>query len=214
MVSINVSAQNNGDYYGVYDYKDSVLTIYYGKDTIKSAQYLANDKSFEPWEALRKIVIDSSMRHYHPDNCKRFFHSCGNVTEIVGLKYLNPPLNGDMSEMFANCRNLQSIDLTGFSTRGVTNMAEMFTNCEMLDSLDLSGFETDSVTDMSQMFSGCEKLKSLDISGFKTHNVRNMSQMFNQCSSIKTLDLRGFNTEKVTTMWQMFCQCSNLKSID
>ena len=214
MVSINVSAQNNGDYYGVYDYKDSVLTLYYGKDTVKRAQYLANDKSFEPWNALRKIVIDSSMRHYHPDNCKRFFQSCSSVTEIVGLRYINPPINGDMSEMFAYCRNLKTVDLKGFSTRGVTNMAEMFKDCEMLETLDLSGFDTDSVKDMSGMFSGCKKLKSLDLSGFNTHNVRNMSQMFKQCGSLETLDLSGLNTENVTAMWQMFCECGKLKSID
>ena len=37
-----------------------------------------------------------------------------------------------MSEMFYNCKNLTSLNLSNFKTNNVINMIEMFYNCEKL----------------------------------------------------------------------------------
>ena len=47
-----------------------------------------------------------------------------------------------MDMMFYFCENLNSIDLSSFDTKKVTNMSDMFRNCENLQNLDLSSFDT------------------------------------------------------------------------
>ncbi|WP_205104711.1 BspA family leucine-rich repeat surface protein [Marseilla massiliensis] len=116
----------------------------------------------------------------------------------------------DMSDMFAGCSSLKSLDLSGFDTSNVTDMSYMFKGCSSLVSLDLSGFDTSNVTDMSHMFDDCESLKSLDLSGFDTSNVTDMAFMFSRCESLKSLDLSGFDTSNVTDMSCMFSGCNSL----
>lgn len=110
--------------------------------------------------------------------------------------------------------NLKTINLKGFNTSKVNNMSEMFNNCRALESLDLSGFDTSNVTDMSRLFSDCQKLVSLNMRNVNTSKVENMFLMFNWCTSLTALDLSSFNTSKVTNMGYMFTQCSNLKSLN
>ena len=54
-------------------------------------------------------------------------------------------------------------------------MQQMFNECSELESLDLSNFDTSNVTDMSWMFDQCNKLKYLNLSNFsikgKTKNM-------------------------------------------
>ena len=62
-------------------------------------------------------------------------------------------------------------------------MNNMFWNCENLESLDLSGWDISNVKNMSMMFMRCSGLKSLDLSGWDTSNVEIMcmSGMFSDC---------------------------------
>ena len=47
-----------------------------------------------------------------------------------------------MSNMFASCLALTSLDLKSFNTQNVTYMSSMFSSCETLTSLDLKNFNT------------------------------------------------------------------------
>ena len=63
-------------------------------------------------------------------------------------------------------------------------MYNMFYNCSNLISLDLSHFNTSSVTDMEYMFYGCSNLISLDLSDFNTSsNSINIDSMFDNCNN-------------------------------
>ena len=127
------------------------------------------------------------------------------VGKIVGLM--------KMTSMFSACKNLTSLDLSGFDTSAVTNMSIMFSGCIGLTNLDLSGFDTSAVTDMSSMFNGCNNLTNLDLSGFDTSSVTDMGNMFIGCSRLINLDLSGFDTSAVTSMNNIFNNCSCLRLI-
>ncbi|MCM1233726.1 MAG: BspA family leucine-rich repeat surface protein, partial [Ruminococcus flavefaciens] len=116
--------------------------------------------------------------------------------------------------MFYGCKNLKSVDLSGFDTSAVTNMHCMFQDCSSLESLDLSSMDTSSVTHMGGMFSGCSSLRELDLSHFNTYNVTYMGAMFSDCSSLQSIKLGNFYTGKVTGMRGMFRNCSSLKNLD
>ena len=116
--------------------------------------------------------------------------------------------------MFAECQNLESLDLLNFDARKVTNMSCMFFGCSSLEELKLSTLETWKITDMNSMFNGCESLINLDISSLKTNNVLNMSKMFYNCLSLKSLNLSKMNTKNVVNMYCMFFNCKSLTHLN
>ena len=64
-----------------------------------------------------------------------------------------------MSGMFYRCSNLKEIKgINNFITDNVTSFKQMFRDCRNLISLNLSNFKTDKVTDMNYMFEGCLNL--------------------------------------------------------
>ena len=138
------------------------------------------------------------------------------TTMYVSPKYEGATImaNSNCTSMFAEKRNLTSIELNNFNTSKVTTMQSMFYNCEKITDLDVSNFNTSNVTNMTAVFSGCKALTSLDVSNFNTSKVKTMESMFYDCSSLTTLDLSKFDTSNVTKMKSMFNSCSKLTSLD
>ena len=95
----------------------------------------------------------------------------------------------------------------------VTSMRSMFALCRKLTSIDLSGFDTSKVFNMGHMFECCNDLIELNLSGIDTSNVSNMGWMFSDCYKISTIDLSGFDTSNVEYMHCMFWDCCNLTTI-
>ena len=166
------------------------------------------------YSSIKNIVFDESFKTYAPTLLSGFFIGCSTLETISGLEYLNTANVKNMSNMFAFCQELSSLDLSKFNTEKVTDMSSMFEGCHRLSSLDLSKFNTANVTNMSNMFTGCYRFSSLDLSNFNTAKVMNMSYMFCYCQSLSKLDVSNFNTEKLWTMSSMFQNCKNLTSLD
>ena len=143
------------------------------------------------------------------------FYNCTNLTTL-DLSSWDTSNVTTMSYMFYGCSKLTSVDLSSFDTSNVTAIYGMFYNCSKLTSLDLSSFDTSNVTDMNNMFRSCSNLTSLDLSNFDTSNVTAMQGMFYNCSSLTSLDLSNFNTSNVTSMLNMssmFRNCSKLHTL-
>ena len=95
-------------------------------------------------------------------------------------------------------------EISTIDTSNVANMSNMFTNCSNLTSLDLSIFDTNNVTNMSYMFSACSSLTSLNLSSFNTSSVTNMSSMFRNCSKLTNLNISNFDFTKVISYSNIF----------
>ena len=162
---------------------------------------------------IKNIIFDKSFKTYAPTSLEQFFSGSSTLETISGLEYLNTANVMDMSDMFADCQKLSSLDLSKFNTEKVTNMSSMFEDCLELSSLDLSNFNTKEVKHMNSMFRGCSALTSLDLSNFNTEKVESMGNMFEGCSALTSLDLSNFNTKKVLYMNSMFQACSALTTI-
>lgn len=109
-----------------------------------------------------------------------------------------------MNNMFNSCKNLTSLDLSGWNTSNVTTMSSMFGNCDSITELNLSNFDTSNVTTMGSMFESMDKLTRLDLSSFDTSNVTSMGYMFNNCTKLQYLDIRNFTFDKVTSYTNVF----------
>ncbi len=120
----------------------------------------------------------------------------------------------DISELFEDCENLTSVDLSGLDTSKAVSMDHMFWNCPSLEEVDLSGFDTRNVQYMYGMFYGCEGLKKLDLSSFDTSEVIAMEEMFLACVNLEELNISSFRTPKLQRVSYMFTSCRALKSLD
>lgn len=145
--------------------------------------------------------------------------SAGNLFSYWGFKNLKVSgeitgPNGSMSNMFANCSNLTSVDLSGLNTSLVNSMVYLFQYCTNLNSLNLNGLDTSSVIDMGSMFSYCKSITSLDLSGWNTSSLTNLYQAFYSAEAITTLNLSGWNTSLVTRMVTTFYNCTSIKYLN
>ena len=177
--------------------------------------------NYPNWDAhaaeIQKVVFKAGFRDETHTTCSKWFSGCTNLTSIEGIENLNTSNVKNMNEMFAQCSNLETLDLSHFNTEKVGNMSNMFNGCTKLRDLNISSFNTENVTNMYGMFYGCSSLDSLDLSHFNTRYVRNdqMNYMFNGCSSLSSLDVSNFTTDKPGMQLDgLFQGCSSLQTLD
>ena len=166
---------------------------------------------------IKKVVFKAGFRDETHTTCSKWFSGCTNLTSIEGIENLNTSNVKYMNEMFGQCSNLETLDLSHFNTENVGNMSNMFNGCTKLHDLNISSFNTENVTNMYGMFYGCSSLDSLDLSHFNTRYVRNdqMNYMFNGCSSLSYLNVSNFTTDKPGMQLDgLFQGCSSLQTLD
>lgn len=166
---------------------------------------------------IKKVVFKAGFRDETHWTCSKWFSGCTNLTSIEGIENLNTSNVKYMNEMFGQCSNLETLDLSHFNTENVVNMSSMFNGCTKLHKLNISSFNTENVTNMYGMFYGCSSLETLDLSHFNTRYVRKdgMNYMFNGCSSLSSLDVSNFTTDKPSMQLDgLFQGCSSLQTLD
>ena len=200
-------------------YADGTLTFFLtSKETLGENEYELNSgKNLPEWVkkhifGITKVVFDTSFANARPTSCYMWFNLCGNLNQVEGIKNLNTKEVTDMAGMFCKCRDLSSLDVSGFNTEKVTDMSEMFYECISLKLLDVAKFNTANVKSMSNMFNNCQNLASLNVTNFNTANVTNMQGMFSGCPALTTIYASDkFVTGQVTDGSNMFSNCINLK---
>lgn len=179
----------------------------------------------------KKLFIGGNNGVKANENSSFIFYDFINLENINFNNYYDTSSVTNMQMMFANCYNIESLDLRSFNTSSVTNMIGMFGGYKSqtgltttsqsimaLNNLDVSSFDTNNVTTMALMFLNCGNIKTLNLSNFNTSKVTNMQDMFNMpndySSILETITLGDmWYTSNVTNMECMFFQCSNLKTI-
>ena len=200
-------------------YADGTLTFFLtSKETLGENEYELNSgKNLPEWVkkhifGITKVVFDTSFANARPTSCYMWFYLCGNLNQVEGIKNLNTKEVTDMADMFCKCRDLSSLDVSGFNTEKVTDMSEMFYECISLKLLDVAKFNTANVKSMSNMFYNCQNLASLNVTNFNTANVTNMQGMFSGCPALTTIYASDkFVTTNVETGSNMFFNCIKLK---
>ena len=205
--------------YAVYD-NDHNFTFYYdinyekrGGERFKLTSDVNPAWSGADWKSDVSVVeFDPSFADFLPTSTAGWFSGFETLTRIKGMEYLNTSNVTTMKEMFKECNDLKTLDVSHFDTKNVTDMSSLFYFCNNLLSLDVSHFDTRNVTDMSSMFECCGSFTALDLSNFDTKNVTDMSWMF-YATSLPSLDLSNFDTHHVTDMSGMF-GFTDLTSLD
>ena len=199
-------------------YADGTLTFFLtSKETLGENEYELNSgKNFPEWMkhslGITKVVFDTSFANARPTSCYKWFWWCDKLKQVEGIKNLNTKEVTDMADMFCDCRDLSSLDVSGFNTGKVTDMSGMFYDCISLKLLDVTNFNTANVKSMSNMFYRCYNLDLLNVTNFNTANVTNMQGMFYSCPALTTIYASDkFVTTNVETGSNMFFNCIKLK---
>ena len=199
-------------------YADGTLTFFLAsKETLGENEYELNSgKKLPEWVkhtfSITKVVFDTSFANARPTSCYKWFFWCEKLNQVEGIKNLNTKEVTDMADMFYECRDLSSLDVSGFHTEKVTDMSGMFYECISLKLLDVARFNTANVKSMSNMFYRCNNLDLLNVTNFNTANVTNMQGMFYSCPALTTIYASDkFVTGQVTDGSNMFSNCINLK---
>ena len=123
------------------------------------------------WESKRyplvhEIVLDASMKDARPTNTRYWFAPFANARKIRKLDYLNTSEVTDMSYMFDYCRNVTSLDVSGFDMSKVSNTSHMFEGCRILKTIYCKAdwSQSEVLTKSENMFFHCLDL----IGGFST----------------------------------------------
>lgn len=186
-------------------------------DNILGLGYAKNPEWDTHAAEIQKVVFKAGFRDETHTTCSNWFNGCMNLTSIEGIENLNTSNVKNMSGMFAQCSNLETLDLSHFNTEQVTTMAQMFYGCTKLHNLNIDNFNTENVSYMNGMFDGCSSLNTLDLSHFNTRYVRKdgMNYMFNGCSNLSSLDVSNFTTDKPSMQLDgLFKGCSSLQTLD
>ena len=199
-------------------YADGTLTFFLAsKETLGENEYELNSgKNLPEWVkhtfSITKVVFETSFANARPTSCYKWFFWCEKLNQVEGIKNLNTKEVTDMADMFYECRDLSSLDVSGFNTEKVTDMSGMFYECISLKLLDVAKFNTANVKSMSNMFYRCYNLDLLNVTNFNTANVTNMQGMFYSCPALTTIYASDkFVTGQVTDGSNMFSNCINLK---
>ena len=199
-------------------YADGTLTFFLAsKETLGENEYELNSgKNLPEWVkhtfSITKVVFDTSFANARPTSCYKWFFWCEKLNQVEGIKNLNTKEVTDMADMFYECRDLSSLDVSGFNTEKVTDMSGMFYECISLKLLDVAKFNTANVKSMSNMFYRCYNLDLLNVTNFNTANVTNMQGMFYSCPALTTIYASDkFVTDQVTESTCMFSDCLSFK---
>ena len=145
-------------------------------------------------------------------NCRNMFRNCQNIKSI-DLSSFDSSEVEDMSRMFFKCIYLEELNLSNLDTKNVSNMQSMFQKCKTIEKIEFPhSFITNNVRDISLMFQDCNNLKNINLS-FDTQKVENMKGLFQNCHNLKKLDLSSFKTAKVKMMSSIFENCTSLEEI-
>ena len=139
------------------------------------------------------------------------FINCRNLAEL-DLSLFNTAKVQTMQKMFMQCTGLETLTFgENFKANKAVDMSNMFNNCGNLTTIDVSAFRPVDATDMSYMFYRCKKLSTIDVSrwgdeviidGNSYHGMRkvtNFSFMFAGTSgtgnemTVANLDVSGWH---------------------
>lgn len=215
---------------------DGTLIVQPGRmdSTATSSPWIAHNTS------INRVVFDFDEPVLLGPDFRGIFAGLTNLTEIIGLEYLDTSgvrrfdnlFNGasnitnlDMvamwdtasaqrfDNMFRYTSNISELDLSSWNTSDVRQINGMFRGMTSLDTLNISTWNTSRVTNMTDLFRETA-LTELDVSHFDTGVVTAMSSMFRDMFYLEYLDISNFNTNNVTNMGLMFLSATSLKSLD
>lgn len=129
LTTVGIRAQEKKAY-AVFD--GTTLTFKYDANMPSQNAWEMDGSDTEPgWYYLhlhiQKVVFDASFAQARPTSMHNWFEGCSSLTSIEGMENLNTSQVTDMGGLFYGCKELTTIDLSGFDMSNVTYDIHMLT---------------------------------------------------------------------------------------
>ena len=199
--------------------KDQVKTVSF-RDTLNKAPDTAldvshdGDGSVKAWNVNGNVTFAGEGGINGAKAAASLFNSCRNLTAVTFAGAFHTDTATDLSEMFANCGSLKSVDVATLNVANAKSMERMFFNCSTISWLDVNSWDVSRVRDMSAIFSGCHSLINLYVSNWDVSGVEEMDSMFSYCRSLRTLNVRTWDVSGAKNMQAMFAYCDVLNGLE
>lgn len=146
-------------------------------DSIECVQFLNEINSTNCsmlFKDLYNLTEIKNFNYLDTSSCfsmSEMFSGCEKL-ETLDLSCLDTAMVYDMREMFKDCA-FTNLDLHTFNVDKVTEISGMFQNCSNLETLTLPDFSKANLYFMTYIFRGCSNLKEVDLSTFHLENLLN-----------------------------------------
>lgn len=169
--------------------------LFYYCDKLKSID-------LSSWDTSNLKIIDG------------MFSYCANLESINITNWDSSNLES-AHDLFSGCQKLSNLQgITNLVTSKMTNIYQMFYACKELVTLDLSGWDTSNINQITCLFHTCIKLTSIiGIENWNMQNVNNSGSMFYNCAGLKELDLSKWNLN-LTNISSTFNGCEGLTKLN
>ena len=194
-VTVNGTSSTHRIWWGMEKEKSYNITLTYDEDIYSYAHM------FEGVNEIEEITL-VSFKGVKATNMSRMFY--GTKFKKIIFQNVDTSAVTDMSELFADCFNLEELDISTFNTASVEKMNCTFRFCQELKVLDLRNFDTSKVTFTFDTFGYCKNLVYINVSSFNTKNSQVMRGLFITCEKLKYLDISNFDFSGV-----IYYDCAN-----
>lgn len=122
--------------------------------------------------------------------------------------------NVKVDYMFADCKTIETIDLSPLNVSYLNSVSDMFHGCSKLKNIVWGNTKVHAKA-MYYMFVSCSSFESIDTSFLdpEYNETTNINSMFNQCYALKVLDLSNLKTTAITNANYAFGYCQKLANI-
>ncbi|MBO1138247.1 BspA family leucine-rich repeat surface protein, partial [Enterococcus faecalis] len=160
--------------------------------------------SFQNCEKLTSITFTGLENCSSVNSTKHAFNNCYSLREIIGLENADFSNATDMSTMFQNTPNLQSIPVETWKIRKVENTSFMFYNSGILKA-DLSSWYIKQINNMDRMFTYSKVSEVyLGQAGPNPWQVTNMNHMLAYTPNLKYVDTEKWRIDNLSVVSSMF----------
>ena len=154
---------------------NEIIEIYFSEPIEDLTMFFGYKKKFGGDE-YNKNILSVDFTDFDSSKVERvnsLFYGCSSIEEIVFNNFVTSGNIETMNEMFQNCINLRSIDLSKIDTSSVKEMEYMFSNCSSLKFLDISNFNLTNLVKTISMFEKISKLEYINLANIITSDVFN-----------------------------------------
>jgi surface protein len=134
-------------------------------------------------DIYRENIIEIIIDKINVSSCSKYsFDQSGEHQVYIKMNLENlTSLN-----LFENATSLTSVYFSKeFDTKNISSLKNLFMECTNLKSVDISNFNFENVEDMSNMFYDCLSLKSINFPNSTTPNLKTMDSMFESCQNLR-----------------------------
>lgn len=186
---------------------DQLKTIKISKWNVKNVESFNN--FFRYCESLESVSI-SGWNCKKLKDMGEFFDQCSSLKKVTLKDWKTPKLQ-TMSNMFRDCTSLQKCDLSSWKNLGELRGIDFcFQGCKNLTSVNVSGFDVPNLVNISYMYNNCTSLKKVSFKGWKVNKTIQLWSTFEGCSELECIDWDTIEFASFRDTIKTFKKCKKL----